>query len=44
MEDLSECDDTAYGGRREREGGFKREKNNGLLMIAEVHFKKKKKI
>jgi hypothetical protein len=25
-------------------GGIKKEKNNGLLMIAEVHFKKKKKI
>jgi hypothetical protein len=26
MEDLSECDDTAYGGRREREGGSRERK------------------
>jgi hypothetical protein len=42
-EDLSKCDDIAYGGRGER-GDEERETNNGLLMIAEIHFKKKKKI
>jgi len=28
----------------EERGGIRRDKNNGLVMIAEVHFEKKKKI